>query len=121
MNPFQYYRHLRHTKRYVEDHLTETIGLADVAREVGLSPSHYSTFFHKATGVRFSDWLGKQRVELAKKILLESDRPIYRISEDVGFGSVSAFEGTFRKFEHISPRTYRVRGTCIDPQDSPDN
>ena len=107
MDPFRYYRHLRRTQRYVEDHLTEPIGLADVARNVGLSPSHYSAFFHRATGQRFSVWLRRQRIDRAKRLLRECDQPIYRIAIDVGFRSLSAFERAFKISELVSPSMYR--------------
>jgi len=107
MDPFQYYRHLRHTKKYVDEHFTEPIALTDVARNVGLSPAYYSVFFHKATGLPFGVWLRKQRIDRAKKILHVCDRPIYQIATDVGFGSLSAFERAFKASELVAPSVYR--------------
>lgn len=107
MDPFQYYRHLQRTTRYVKEHLAEPIGLTDIARDAGLSPAHYSAFFHKATGLRFSNWLRRQRIDRAKKLLRECDQPIYQIATDVGFGSLSAFERTFREIELMPPSTFR--------------
>lgn len=116
VDPFQYYRHLRHTKRYIDDHLAESVCLADVAREVGLSPAYYSAFFHKATGIRFNEWLNYQRIRLAKRLLRESDQPIYQIAVDAGFGSVSTFERIFKKYERVPPSAYRK-----NTQDAPHN
>lgn len=107
MNPFQYYRHLRRTKYFVDEHLTEPIGLTDVARAVGLSPAYYSAFFHDATGLQFSVWLRCERIGRAKKLLREFDRPIYQIAIDVGFGSLSAFERAFKATESVTPSQYR--------------
>lgn len=107
MDPFRYYRHLRHAKRFVDAHLTEPIGLVDVSHAVGLSPAYFSTLFHKTTGVRFSDWLGHRRITVAKQLLCKDDRPVYQIAIDLGFGSVSTFERMFKKYEHVSPTVYR--------------
>jgi len=120
LDPFKYNRHLRHTKRYVEDHLTEPIGLANVAHEVGLSPAYFSAYFHKATGVRFGDWLSCQRITRAKQLLRERDQPIYQIAVDVGFGSVSAFERAFKKYEGMSPSTFRKDNLDADSTVLPD-
>ena len=107
MDPFQYYRHLRHTKHFVDEHLTEPIGLTDVAREVGLSRAYYSTFFRKTTGLPFSVWLRYQRIGRAKKLLRDCDRLIYQIAFDVGFRSLSAFERAFKATESVTPSQYR--------------
>jgi len=107
MNPFQYHRHLRRTVRYVDSHISEPIRAIDVAREVGLSPSYFSAYFCKITGTGFKDWLSAKRVASAKRLLGESDKPIYQIAEDAGFGSVSSFERVFKKLEQMSPSAYR--------------
>ena len=107
MDPFRYYRHLRHTVNFVEANISEPIHVRDVAKHVGLSPSHFSTFFHKATGVRFSVWLRGLRVQKAKCMLAESDTPICQIAYEFGFGSVSAFERTFKNTESLTPSAYR--------------
>ena len=107
VDPFKYHRHLRHAMQYIEDHLTEPIGLVDVAHEIGLSPTYLSTFFHKTTGRRFSDWLSCQRLTRAKQLLHDRDQPIYQVAAETGFGSVSTFERTFKKYEGITPSEFR--------------
>jgi len=119
MDPFQYYRHLRHTKRYVDSHLSEPLRLIDVAREVGLTPAYYSAYFHRTAGIRFCDWLSRRRIDLAKKMLCECDRPIYQIAEDSGFGSLSTFERIFKKNEQVSPSTYRKMNARVESKHLP--
>lgn len=56
-------------KQYVQQHLAEDISLNDVARQVCLSPSYFSTLFKAETGCGFVKYLQRTRVEQAKKLL----------------------------------------------------
>jgi AraC-like DNA-binding protein len=73
---------------------------------------HVSTFyfckmFKKATGLTFTDYLSRVRVEKAKALLLNPHLRISEIAYDVGFQSLTHFNRMFRKIVGQSPTVYR--------------
>jgi AraC-like DNA-binding protein len=73
---------------------------------------HVSTFyfckmFKKATGLTFTDYLSRVRVEKAKALLLNPHLRISEIAYDVGFQSLTHFNRMFRKIVGLSPTVYR--------------
>jgi YesN/AraC family two-component response regulator len=65
--------------------------------------------FKKATGLTFTDYLGRVRVERAKGLLLDPNRRISEVAYEVGFGSLTHFNRIFRKLVGESPTDYRER------------
>lgn len=94
-------------RAYIEEHQGEDIGLQDVARAANLSAFYFCKVFKHATGLTFTDYLARHRVERVKEMLLN---PHVRISEAAfatGFQSLSQFNRTFRRIAGESPRAYR--------------
>jgi AraC-like DNA-binding protein len=63
--------------------------------------------FKKATGLTFTDYLSRVRVEKAKALLLNPHLRISEIAYDVGFQSLTHFNRMFRKIVGESPTAYR--------------
>ncbi|MNR59015.1 Arabinose operon regulatory protein [compost metagenome] len=55
------------------------------------------------------DYLMRFRIEQAKLQLLQTDLPIARIAEEVGFNQAAYFASCFSRYEGLSPRRYRQR------------
>jgi AraC-like DNA-binding protein len=75
---------------------------------------HVSTFyfckmFKKATGLTFTDYLGRIRVEKAKNLLLNPHLRVSEIAYTVGFQSLTHFNRVFRKLTGESPTDFRVK------------
>jgi len=63
--------------------------------------------FKKTTGLTFTDYLSRVRIEKAKTLLLNPHLRISEIAYDVGFQSLTHFNRMFRKIAGISPTKYR--------------
>ena len=61
----------------------------------------------RATGLTFTDYLARVRIEKAKTLLLERNRRISEIAYDVGFQSLTHFNRIFKKLVGASPSSYR--------------
>ena len=85
----------------------QTVALAAVADEVGMSYFHFSRAFKQSMGVSPNVYMIEQRIERAKKLLSETDLPIADIALRAGFASQSHFTTTFRKLAWTTPKAFR--------------
>lgn len=95
---------------YANEHFDQPLTLDDVAEQVHLNPSYFSTLFKKETGVGFSDYLAKVRIERSKALLKDRRHSIMAVAILVGFEDQSYFSKVFRRLTGISPKTYRNNG-----------
>ena len=95
-------------KNFILAHASEPLLLRDVAGHVHVSPSYFSKFFKKATGVGFSEFLARVRVEKAKDLLSNRTLPINEVANQAGFGSLSQFNRLFHRYTGTSPKSYRA-------------
>jgi len=79
----------------------------EMARTVGISPSHLRARFRASCGVSLGRHLRKLRMEKACSLLRLSRQRISEISEQCGFNSIFSFSRSFRKTYGISPMAYR--------------
>ncbi|TWB46969.1 helix-turn-helix domain-containing protein [Nitrospirillum viridazoti] len=98
---------LKRVMDYIEDHLGEEMGLADLAMLTGLSAHHFGQAFKVSTGVSPHRYLIERRIHRAKEMLLNGDRPIAEIAVAVGFASQSHMTINFRRLAGITPARYR--------------
>jgi AraC-like DNA-binding protein/ligand-binding sensor protein len=96
-------------REYINKHKTEELSLADVAKAAGASVFHFCKVFHKATGIKFTDYVARVRVEDARTRLLNPNLRISEIAYDVGFQSLTQFNRTFKRVFGQSPSEFRAR------------
>ncbi len=87
--------------------LDREFNLARLATDAGMSLSHFSRTFRKATGVAPSQYFIHLRMERARQLLLESDASIISIALDVGYNNPSHFTHVFKRHVGVTPRDYR--------------
>ena len=100
---------LRRAIGYISDHLDQEqeISLAVVAEEVGMSYYHFSRAFKQSMGLSPINYITHQRMERAKRLLLETELSIAEIALRAGFSSQSHFTTSFRRLAGVTPRSYR--------------
>jgi AraC-like DNA-binding protein len=96
-------------REYIDKHKTEELSLADVAKAAGASVFHFCKVFHKATGLKFTDYVARVRLEDARTRLLNPNLRISEIAYDVGFQSLTQFNRTFKRVFGQSPSEFRAR------------
>lgn len=94
---------------YLRQHYREPITARDLAEHINFHPVYIARCMHKEYGCSPTEYLTRIRIEQAKLLLVQSDRPIARIAEEVGFGQAAYFSTCFARLEGISPRKYRQR------------
>jgi AraC-like DNA-binding protein/ligand-binding sensor protein len=96
-------------REFIDRHKAEQLSLADVAKAAGASVFHFCKVFHKTTGLKFTDYVARVRLEDARNRLLNPNLRISEIAYDVGFQSLTQFNRTFKRVFGQSPTEFRVR------------
>ncbi len=91
-----------------EQHASE-ITLRDVAKAVNTSAFYFCKMFKQATGLTFTDYLARLRVEKVKNLLLNPHKRISEAAYEAGFQSLSQFNRVFRRIVGESPTVWRDR------------
>ena len=106
---------VRNAKVFIHQHLAEPMSLEAVAKAVNVSPFHFCKLFKRATGLTFTDFVNRARVEKAKRMLMKPAARITEVAYDVGFQSLSHFNRSFRRIADESPTEFRGRMKSGEP------
>ena len=101
---------LRKVTTWVETHLAEEISLERMAGEAGLSPFHFSRIFKQTTGFSPSQYVIRERMGQARRLLRETSRSVIEIGMEVGYASPGHFAKVFRRETGMAPLEFRQNG-----------
>jgi len=96
-------------KEYIHEHQTEELSLGQVAKSVNTSTFYFCKMFKKVTGINFTDYLSRVRIEKSKNLLLNPNLRVSEIAFEVGFQSLTHFNRVFKKILGQSPTEYRAQ------------
>jgi AraC-like DNA-binding protein/ligand-binding sensor protein len=94
-------------KHFIAQNQDNALCLATVAKAVNTSTFYFCKLFKRATGLTFTDYLSRVRVEKAKTLLGDPNRRVSEVAYDVGFQSLTHFNRVFHKITGQSPTNYR--------------
>jgi AraC-like DNA-binding protein len=98
---------LKRVSEYIDRHLNQEIGLADLASVAGLSRMHFAAQFKVATGCSPHDYLLHRRIESAKSAMICTDRSVAAVALDAGFQAQSHFTTVFKRLTGLTPARWR--------------
>lgn len=93
--------------KYIENYYMNKITIEEIAKEAGLSQSHFMKYFKNTMGTSFIEYLNEYRLTMASRLLVSSDSSILNIAAEVGFDNLSYFNRTFKKRFMLTPSAYR--------------
>lgn len=102
-------RHVATALRFIRENARFPIGVADVAAAAGVSPRTLQVRFQRVLDRPIREELQRARLGLARRLLLETELPIWKVAEAAGFNSVTYLERLFRRDHGLSLAKYRRR------------
>jgi two-component system, response regulator YesN len=104
-------------KAYIQEHYSEsTLQLPDAAAHVGISSGHLSTIFSQESGVSYTDYVTRVRIEKAKEMLRTTEMSSAEIAFTVGYNDPHYFYNIFKKVAGVTSSTYRHGDRRQEPE-----
>lgn len=91
----------------LQERFSGEIGLTEVAQALGMTPGYISALMKKHTGMRFSEYLTRLRIEKAKELLANTDWKVYAVAAAVGYEDAFYFSRLFKRIMGVSPGDWR--------------
>jgi AraC family transcriptional regulator, transcriptional activator FtrA len=101
--------------RWIVEHLDEPMTVEGLSRAAAMSPRTYMRHFKATTGTSPLDWILRQRLGLAQRLLESTDLPVELVAERAGFGSAVTMRHHFAQRLRTSPQAYRRTFRSSDP------
>lgn len=96
--------------KYINGHFTmPDLSLDAAAQAADMNPAYLSALFRRRTGQTFTDYVTQRRVELARHLLLATDRRPGQIAETVGYRDRHYFSVVFKKVQGCTPTQFRAK------------
>ncbi|MHA6531302.1 helix-turn-helix domain-containing protein [Paenibacillus sp. BAC0078] len=101
-------------QNYIFNHLYEELTLGTLAGVAGLNASYLSQQFKKETGIAVSDYIQRERIEEAKRLMELPGITLSDIATRLHFNDQSYFTKVFKKYTGMTPKQFRQdRGITI--------
>ena len=98
-------------RRFIAENRRGQLTLATVARAAGVSMFHFSTLFRQTTGIKFTQYVARSRIEDARELLCNRRLRMCEVAYESGFQSLTAFNRAFQRVLGQSPTKYRSAET----------
>jgi len=97
----------RRASELLHENMPGRIRLFDIARECGLSVSHFARSFKTSFGKSTHQWLIQHRIDHAKQLMSQTSMSLIDVAIQSGFNDQAAFTRTFHQLVGVSPGTWR--------------
>jgi LacI family transcriptional regulator len=99
--------HVIKALRFIRERPCEDIRVLDISRTAALSRRALEIKFRRELGCSIHDYIRRVRTDQIVKLLIETELPVGRIAESLGFSDVQHFARYFRTVKQVSPLAYR--------------
>ena len=97
----------KEVKQYVKDHLADDLNISRIAEIMHFNPQYLARTYKAETDQGILEYITTERIEAAKKLLVETNIPVKEIAALVGYQDYAYFTRVFKKETGISPKQYR--------------
>lgn len=103
------YSKIADTLDYINEHISQNITLQMLADRIYLSKDRFSHLFKEIAGYSPIEYIIRKRINVACKLLLNSDMTIQEIASACNFCTAAYFSKTFAKYMKLTPSEYRKK------------
>ncbi len=93
--------------RYIEQHLSHKISVAQLAGRVFLGESQFHSLFKDQMGITPHQYVLGKRIDMARELIKQGQLSLGQIAEFTGFSNQSTFTHTFTRLQGLSPSQYK--------------
>lgn len=97
-------------QQYIRQHLSEALTVDKIARHFHYSRARLTAICTQVTGMGVNQLITRERIQAAKQLLLEQEKPVAQISMELGFTSPHYFSWKFKQVTGISPSAFAQQG-----------
>ena len=99
---------------YIDNNLHRQITVSELCAKCFVSKNQLYSAFRDNLGTTIKEYIVARKLEKAKQLLVDTDRPIVEISEAVAIGEYSYFCKLFKKKTGMTPKAFRERRYAVD-------
>lgn len=95
------------TKAYILSNLGKDLSLTAIGQEIGFNPIYLSRVFKQVEGIGIREYVENCRMDMARRLILNSRMKIYEVAEKCGYSNPAYFIKIFKAHFGISPQECR--------------
>jgi AraC family transcriptional regulator len=92
---------------FILAYLDRDLSLSALSQEVGFSPYHFARLFRRTTGESPHQFVLRQRIDQAQRLLREGELPLASIALACGFANQGHLTLAFKRLLGVTPAAYR--------------
>jgi AraC-like DNA-binding protein len=92
---------------FIAENFRDEIDSVDIASHADIHPKYAMSIFKRSTGLTLNEYVNLLRLSYAQARLVNDDANVLSVAMDSGFGSLSAFNKSFRRIAGKSPTDFR--------------
>ncbi|PSW46283.1 helix-turn-helix domain-containing protein [Photobacterium leiognathi] len=92
---------------YIDQHIQQKISVAELSSVAFLAQSQFYALFKSQMGITPHQYVLRKRLDLAKQLIAERQKPLSQVAQLCGFSSQSSFSQAFRRLYGTSPTRYQ--------------
>jgi len=97
-------------EEFIEDNISNCdLSIQMISDYVGLSAAYFGEIFYKENGIHIGEYINRNRIEEAKRLLCTTNKKVTQIAETVGFASPSYFNTVFKRYVGMTPKKFREK------------
>lgn len=100
---------IENARKYIKEFYSENISLTEILQLTNYSKSQFIRLFKNSTGMNFSEYINKYRIEKSCQDLIYSDKNITEIATSNGFNNIQYFSRKFKEYMDCTPKQYQKK------------
>ncbi len=97
------------SKQFIHNNIANNLKIEDIARGVNLSASYFAIYFKNKTNVNLRDYILREKMEYARKALLDSNASVTDIAYQTGYRDYRSFSRAFKNIHGVTPSDFQQK------------